>query len=729
MGKSALLVLVGLAIICLSLAFYLGLIPIGPKATPAPPPTQPTTQPPPTTEKPRGSKPPKPTPQPTQPPESGGETDWAAIVESIPHIYHKPDGWNKKVIIFVHGLGGRKETWLDDMSAFEELGYGTFAFDLPYHGERGRFLGAEELPSLVKQASDEIVAIAEYLRADGASEVYLISRSLGSIVSGVALGKGARIDKAELLLASADLQYVFTYGSVGEHPSWLDDEEVLREIDPMYFLPNYTGRIHFHCGLKDTLLTPEACTIAYNSAIHAVERELFWHDLGHSMPLREYFDEAREFFEDETPTMVESDLLKTVRIPPNGGDGVCEASEDWMSSPFDCGRPVLIVAFQLHIEEVPGGSKKYYDEDRATFERYADVLEGLAAVFEAHGAKLSIQTEKNFARADVKFGRYILRELRERGHGVGVQSHMGHHIRELGLDTDAEKLAYTREVKEAVAAALGVEPTNLGGGFEMEDVSLLGLVEGGLGFTSMTAVEKPYHQSTGKPPRWLHPWILPHAQMIDLSDPRWLVHDDAGGLVYIPGWFSSEESFEIDCRRDEKCFEHATQSLMAALQKVDDRFINVWWVSSHLYQTGGTEEEVERVLRAYDEWLTRVVDPLVKQGKVVWMTFDEIAQIYLKWERERLRYISSIEQQRWSEHHESVSLALVTIPGEPQHYASSGAPRTLDLDCGTVARLGWLQPQSVGVSVTAIWPSLSVGLSAGRSARVRRLRTSRAPPS
>ena len=707
MGRSALLVLVGLAIVCLSLAVYLGLIPIhvGPETSPPPPTTQPTTQAPPTTEKPRGSKPPKP----TQPPESQEAQDWASIVASIPHIYHKPEGWNEKVIIFVHGLGGNKETWLEDMRAFEELGYGTFAFDLPYHGERGKFPGAEELPSLVRQASDEIVAIAEYLRADGASEVYLISRSLGSIVSGVALGKGARIDKAELLLASADLQYVFTHGSVEEHPSWLDDEEVLREIDPMYFLPNYTGRIHFHCGLRDSLLTPEACTIAYNSAIHAAERELFWHDVGHSMPLQEYFDEAREFFEDEEPSIVVSDLIKIAQIPPNGGDGVCEASEDWMSSPFDCGRPVLIVAFQLHIEEVPGGSKKYYDEDRATFERYADVLDRLAAVFEAHGAKLSIQTEKNFARADVKFGRYILRELKERGHGIGVQSHMGHHMRELGLETDAEKLAYTREVKEAVAAALGVEPTNLGGGFEMEDVGLLGLVDGGLGFTSMTAVEKPYYQRTKKPPRWLHPWILPRTQMIDLGDPRWLVHDDAGGLVYIPGWYGNEGSFEVDCRRDEKCFEHATQSLMAALEKVDGRFINVWWASSHLYQSVGTEEETERVLQAYDEWLTNVVDPLVKQGKVVWMTFDEIAEIYLKWERERLRYISSLEeQQRRSKHHASEFLALVTAPEDLESLASFAAPGTPNLQGEAGAVAGWSQhsPENLEALVAAFTPML-----------------------
>jgi len=565
------------------------------------------------------------------------------IIEKIPHIYNKPKNWNGKSIIFVHGLGGNKRTWAEDMAAFEKLGYSTFSFDLPFHGERGRFPGAEQLPTLIRKGSDEISVIAEFLRNEGATEVYLISRSLGSIVSGVALGKGAKIDKAVLLLPSADLQYVFKYGSIGEKPSWLNDRKTLSEIDPLYFLPNYTGRIHFHCSKKDDVLTPEAGVFAYNSAISAKERKIFWHDLPHLMPLSEYFEDAKEFFESKEVRQTISELIERASIPPHGGNGVCDKGESWETSPFDCKKKVVLIAFQLHIEEVVEG--KYYDSDRALFEKYADILDRLAAVFEKHGAKISIQTEKNFAIADVKFGRYILKELKERGHGIGVQSHMGHHIKELHLNTDEEKLRYTQEVKEAVARAIGCEPTNIGGGFEMENVNLLGSVEGGLGFTSMTAVEKPYNMRTKKSPKWLHPWILPPTQMIDLRDPSWLVHDTSGSIVYIPGWYMNEEGFEIDCRKDENCFELATQSLYKALEDADSRFINVWWFSSHLYQSGGSESETEKVLNAYEKWLTEVVDPLVKEGKVKWMTFDEIAEIYLKWEKERCKYASSLAQK------------------------------------------------------------------------------------
>lgn len=566
------------------------------------------------------------------------------ILENIPHIYHKPANWNGKSIIFVHGLGGKKESWIDDMEAFEELGYATLAFDLPYHGERGNFQ-LDKVPEVIMQGSDEIVTIAETLKNDGATEVYLISVSLGSIISGVALGKTTIISRAVLLLPSADLEYVLTQGELAKpSPSkptvTVPDKETLKKIDPMYFLPKYTGRIQFHIGKKDTLLTPEAGVFAYNMAILAEEREIIWHNVGHSMSLKLYFNYAKEFFERAEPKVSVSQLVTSVKIPPKGGNGICDPGETWESSPFDCKKKILLIGFQLHIEEII--MQKYYDSDRNLFMQYADILDRLAKVFEKHGAKLSIQTEKNFANADVKFGRYILQELRQRGHGIGVQSHLGHHMKELNLQTDQQKLQYTLGVKQAVINALGWEPTNLGGGFEMDNVNLLGVVEGGAGFTSMTAVEKPYYRQVKKPPKWMHPWILPPTQMSNLADPEWLAHDPSGSLVYIPGWYMSE-IFEIDCRKDESSLNYATQSLYNALEDADENFINVWWCSSHLYQSGGTEEQTQRVINAYDKWFTEVVDPLVEQGKVKWMTFDEIAQIYLKWEKERCIYTSAIK--------------------------------------------------------------------------------------
>ncbi|RLG03822.1 MAG: hypothetical protein DRN61_04130, partial [Thaumarchaeota archaeon] len=406
----------------------------------------------------------------------------------------------------------------------------------------------------------------------------------------------------------------------------------LGEIEPLNHLPDYKGRIHFHCGTEDKLLPPPSCEMAYESAVSAAERKLIWHDIGHAMPLEEYFDHVIAFFEDLEEVGAVSKLLELVEIPSGCGDGVCGADEDWRSCPYDCIGRRLLVGFQLHIEELAGPGI-YYNESEALFLERAEVLERLASIFEKYGAKLSIQTEKHFADADIRFGRYILRELKERGHGIGVQSHLGHHIRELGLETDEEKLAYTRAVKEVVAEALGEEPTNIGGGFEMENIGLLGVCDGCLGFISMTALEKPYHRATGKSLSRLHPWILPPVQMINLGTGEWLNHDEGGSIVYIPGWYKSSV-FEIDCRKNPRCFDPVNASLQEALKDMVEGMVNTWYASSHLYQCGKDEAEVDAVMEAYDRWLSSL-KPLIDKGEIVFLTFDEIAEIYLRWEKAR----------------------------------------------------------------------------------------------
>ena len=549
------------------------------------------------------------------------------------YIYEKPENWNGKCIIFVHGMGRDKSVWIQDMNEFKKHGYCVFAFDLPYHGERGRY-DPSHFYEVVKRGAEEILMIEEFLREDGAEEVYLISRSLGSIVSGVALGESG-IEKAALLLASANLSYVLSNvkpKSEKERAAiqeLLSNPDKLREVDPLYYLPYYNGELQFHCGKRDRLLPPETCIMAYEAASSAKEKRIIWHDLGHSMPLSEYFDDVLAFF--EALAKPESKLLSLVEIPDSCGNGVCEVGEDWKTCPYDCIGRRLLVAFQLHIEEMPR-RLPYYNESEEVFTKYAETLDRLAKVFEKHGAKLSIQTEKQFADADVKFGRFILRELEARGHGIGVQSHLGHHIKELGLVNDEQKLKYNRAVKEVVARALGHEPTNLGGGFELENVSRLGVCDGCLGFMSMTAVEKPYYRQTRISPTRIHPWILPGVQMINLATGEWMTHDEAGSIVYIPGWYKAND-FEIDCRSNPGCFDEASQSLQEALKDMEEGKINTWYASSHLYQCG-SGAEVDKVIKAYDEWLSSL-EPLAKKGEIVFLTFDEIAQIYLRWEKAR----------------------------------------------------------------------------------------------
>jgi len=255
-----------------------------------------------------------------------------------------PENWNKKCVILVHGLGRSHEVWIKDgtVKDLKKNGYCVLLFDLPLHGERGKMKTLGQLAYIILQGSKDIVNAANYLKEHGAKEVYIISRSLGSIVTSVALGNGATIDKAELLLAGANLTYLYEHGAITSNPKaksemgkWINTP-LVKEIDPLYKLPKYTGQVHFHCGKKDNVIPPKACQYAFDVATSASERKLFWHDRGHSMPKDEYIDEALDFFGAPLPSVSENMTVKNPVHPTP-------------SSP-EPGEPPIFILFVLHIE-------------------------------------------------------------------------------------------------------------------------------------------------------------------------------------------------------------------------------------------------------------------------------------------------------------------------------------------------------------------------------------------
>ncbi len=225
--------------------------------------------------------------------------------EEIPHILVIPENWNGKCIIFVHGLGSSKESWERDFPFFTSRGFCCLAFDLPYHGERKGKFSFEKFPEVIIEGSNEVVYFSHYLREEvGASEIYAIGRSMGAQVLSVALGKNATIDKAVLLLASANLTYTFEHSVIAAQPGIRNDvkkwlySDVIYQIDPIYFLPKYRGKVQVHCGKYDEILPPQSCIYAYESL--KTEKQLFWHETGHTMPLDEYGNYVLSFFEQNT---------------------------------------------------------------------------------------------------------------------------------------------------------------------------------------------------------------------------------------------------------------------------------------------------------------------------------------------------------------------------------------------------------------------------------------------
>jgi len=330
--------------------------------------------------------------------------------EQIKALLFVPDNWNKACVILVHGLGSRKERWVKEnvVDSLVGAGFCCLAFDLPLHGERGKFQSLEQLPEVILKGSQNIIDAAAWLKSKGAQHVYIIGRSLGSIVASVALGSGADIEKAELLLASANFTYLYEHGGLTKDPKaksemakWINTD-IVKEIDPLYKLPNYKGAAHLHCGKKDELLPPKSCEYAYNALTSASEKKLYWHDVGHRMPKDLFIEEAIQFFKGGIPSPTP---LTTSQVPP------------------------IYVLFVLHFDPpATGGPTKYFDVEGSAcvdnYERSRDELVWLLDFARNYGVKMTALFNGYYPQLALRRGELDpLRRLINEGHEIGTHAH------------------------------------------------------------------------------------------------------------------------------------------------------------------------------------------------------------------------------------------------------------------------------------------------------------------
>lgn len=110
----------------------------------------------------------------------------------------------------------------------------------------------------------------------------------------------------------------------------------------------------------------------------------------------------------------------------------------------------LLITTMTHMEE-----DFKDDQDRALFDRHVANMRWAMDLFDEYGAKLTFESEQPFARANRVWGLNILKEVIERGHGVGTHAGFGAtRGSTLTVDQLSEKF---KENKALVDALVGVE--------------------------------------------------------------------------------------------------------------------------------------------------------------------------------------------------------------------------------------------------------------------------------
>ncbi|MBN1440867.1 MAG: hypothetical protein JW929_15780 [Anaerolineales bacterium] len=320
------------------------------------------------------------------------------------------------------------------------------------------------------------------------------------------------------------------------------------------------------------------------------------------------------------------------------GDGVCNGPENATVCPADCAGPaagaeaVLYYGVMVHLEGWDDAGKE------EVFERHAELVRRYASLFETYGARLTLES-KEFTDGCIRWGENVLKEMEDRGHGIGVHADIGGE-----KDMDCAAFAPLLRERKQTLESLGVRVRHASGIVSACDW-VTAAADAGYSFASGTvayalmslredlrpagfadcAGPGACHQAypfdfAGR----LHPWRMN-------SGEDWILPDPKGRLVILPSGGSltcaAEESGSGDsytkCEFEPADVDALIAELEQALSYVEAGLVNTYYIS---WSIGAERDE-----SLLEDFLRRV-KPYVDDGRVQWKTLPEMYDLYVAWE-------------------------------------------------------------------------------------------------
>lgn len=200
-------------------------------------------------------------------------------VDHIPVIWFEPQGdcSKRQLIIFLHHLGGKKETTIPFLQDLASKGFVALSFDAWQHGERGTGSPQEILgrvfgnfrrhmwPILGNTTLDTLWVIDWAVSSLNVEpDVYIGGLSMGGDIAVATSGIDHRIKRVAAVVATPDWlrpgmedAFTGTVMPVGEPDSY--SQYFFDRLNPLTNLASYAHApdIHFICGEKDTHVPPD----------------------------------------------------------------------------------------------------------------------------------------------------------------------------------------------------------------------------------------------------------------------------------------------------------------------------------------------------------------------------------------------------------------------------------------------------------------------------------------
>lgn len=323
------------------------------------------------------------------------------------------------------------------------------------------------------------------------------------------------------------------------------------------------------------------------------------------------------------------------------GDGVCAEPENATVCPADCAEetasadtsaPMLYYGIMVHLEG--------WDDarDQASFQRHAELVRRYATLFETYGARLTLES-KEFTDGCIQWDDNVLKEMEDRGHGIGVHADIGGE-KDMNCSEFTPLLVERRQTLESLGVrvrhASGIVSTcdwvtaaaDAGFVFTSGTVSyaLMSLRDElrPAGFADCTTPSKCHQAYPFELAGRMHPWRMASGEDWILDDPegRLVILPSGGGLTCAAEEAGLEGSY-TKCDFKANDIDAVIAELESVLALLEPGKVNTYYVSWSL------GKELDDALLG--EFLGRV-KLYVDDGRVQWKTLPEMYDLYAAWE-------------------------------------------------------------------------------------------------
>jgi len=241
--------------------------------------------------------------------------------EQIPTLLTLPKAFEGKVpcVIFLHGIGQKKE-FLDEITTpFNEHGFAMATFDQYTRGERkveeGPVAGVVAFRQRAGKTINESRRLMDYLstRPDiDPQRLYLVGASYGAITGSTVAAFDKRVKATVLVYGGGDFDKLLSAPMIREELGvWLTLVKpltafMMQPADPIHYVHRIAPRpVLFQNGRRDRLVAPEA-----SEALFAAAREpkaIKWYESDHLGSVKEEEHVIREVLDDALLWLLEQD--------------------------------------------------------------------------------------------------------------------------------------------------------------------------------------------------------------------------------------------------------------------------------------------------------------------------------------------------------------------------------------------------------------------------------------